>query len=388
MPAVTINGERATDVVATVPWRGSWFADVTLEDESDLSGRITIQSNGLEMVGTIDDRYSGKFRTEHKLRVVGGGGGWTQLVPSKGYHNDAGVAAVRVAQDVASEVGESLGTFTANPEKVGVDFARQAGTAGQVLDQLVGSTYWWVDYAGLTQAGAREVQTIDLEQVQLLSFDQGTKKVMLAADDLTAVQVGYQLDIDDQGTFLIRELTLSATDEGVTFTGWCGPGTQRSRLAGVLSDMVEAVAAKRLFGMWRYRVSRQSGDRLELQAINPDAGLPDLLPISMWPGTSGSHAEPALGSEVLVQFVEGNRAQPIVTHFAGKDKEGFVPVSLLLAADAIKIGSDAASEAMVLGNELKSWILAHTHPTGVGPSGVPVEQGTFDAALSTKTVVE
>ena len=43
-------------------------------------------------------------------------------------------------------------------------------------------------------------------------------------------------------------------------------------------------------------------------------------------------------------------------------------------SDAVKIGSAESGEALVLGNAFMELFNAHTHPTGVGPSGAPVEQ--------------
>jgi hypothetical protein len=59
-------------------------------------------------------------------------------------------------------------------------------------------------------------------------------------------------------------------------------------------------------------------------------GLPDLLPLSVWPGIAGAHAELAPGAEVLVGFIEGDRTQPVVLAFAGREGPGFVPVRLTL----------------------------------------------------------
>ncbi len=55
-----------------------------------------------------------------------------------------------------------------------------------------------------------------------------------------------------------------------------------------------------------------------------------MLPVSMWPGVAGAHAELQLGAHVLVEFIEGDRRLPIVTGFAGKDSPGFVPSTLTL----------------------------------------------------------
>jgi hypothetical protein len=36
---------------------------------------------------------------------------------------------------------------------------------------------------------------------------------------------------------------------------------------------------------------------------------------------------------VLVTFIDGDRGQPIVTHFAGVDGAGFVPVAIVIGGD-------------------------------------------------------
>jgi len=96
-------------------------------------------------------------------------------------------------------------------------------------------------------------------------------------------------------------------------------------------------------GPRRYRVVRLSVDRLELQIVKAATGLPDILPISMWPGVAGAWAKLSPGAEVLVQFIDSDPAQPIVTHYAPKGGVGFVPVEVSIDADDwIKLGRAAA----------------------------------------------
>ena len=102
----------------------------------------------------------------------------------------------------------------------------------------------------------------------------------------------------------------------------------RGALTQALASAVARLTDQRLHGVYRYRVLRLSVDRVELQAVRKGAGLPDLLPVSMWPGVAGAHATLALGAEVLVQFVEGDRTMPIVTGFAGRGGQGHVPTLL------------------------------------------------------------
>ncbi|HSN26435.1 MAG TPA: hypothetical protein VLT45_09120, partial [Kofleriaceae bacterium] len=77
------------------------------------------------------------------------------------------------------------------------------------------------------------------------------------------------------------------------------------------------------------------------------SGAPDLVPLSAWPGIAGSHSVAQLGAEVLVQFIEGDPGQPVVTHFAGKDGVGWIPTEAILAASSlVRLGGAGASEGV------------------------------------------
>lgn len=60
---------------------------------------------------------------------------------------------------------------------------------------------------------------------------------------------------------------------------------------------------------------------------------------------------------------------------------------VIVKAEKIKLGSDAATEPLVLGNAFMQYFNTHTHPTGVGPSGPPAAPMTT-AQLSTKATTE
>lgn len=57
-------------------------------------------------------------------------------------------------------------------------------------------------------------------------------------------------------------------------------------------------------------------------------------------------------------------------------------IELTITSDLVQIGGDGASQPFVRGNDLKDWLSAHVHPTGVGPSGPPSTAGTLGAVLS------
>jgi len=61
---------------------------------------------------------------------------------------------------------------------------------------------------------------------------------------------------------------------------------------------------------------------------------------------------------------------------------------VVIKSKAIKLGSDSAGQGLVLGDEFMTLFNAHTHPTGVGPSGPPATSMTSGTHVSTKHKTE
>jgi len=150
----------------------------------------------------------------------------------------------------------------------------------------------------------------------------------IAVDDPAAVGVGSVLAERVDAPLTVRAFELVATADSLRLTAWTGADIRQSAIADRLRRLVERVSDAKIFGKWRYRVVSMSSERVNLQAVRKSAGLPDATACGMWPGVAGAHAELALGAEVLVEFIEGDREQPIVTGFAGRDGVGHVPESL------------------------------------------------------------
>jgi hypothetical protein len=155
-------------------------------------------------------------------------------------------------------------------------------------------------------------------------------------DDPAAIVIGTPITDRLETPGVVRALEIRFQDHELRVLAWVGVGAvDRSKLAGLLNALARRALDGRVFGVYRYRVVRLAVDgRLELQAVRQLPGLPDLAPISVWPGVAGAHADLQLGTEVLVQFVEGDRAQPIVTGFAGLQGPGFSPATLTLGDEA------------------------------------------------------
>lgn len=332
---VSVSGMPCTSARVLVGYAGPWTAEVRLGVDGEIPDRCTLQIGALTLVGAPLREMDGTHALQRHARIVGGAAGWGRELRVKGYHNDAGVKARLVVEDAAREVGEELGGFIPTRERIGIDYARQAGQASRALIDAVGGAAWWVDYAGLTQVGPRALTTPDEATYTVLSFNPSERTATLTADDPSTIQVGAQISngIDRPG--IVRELEIVAGGEDkLRINVWLGGTAQDpGRLAGLMTSITGALATQRLFGVYRYRVVGQSGDdRLDLQAI--DAGLPDLRAISPWPGVPGVRADITPGGEALVMFASGDRAQPLVLGYAHYGAAGYVPIGLTLGGQS------------------------------------------------------
>lgn len=323
-PAALVAGARARKIDLRVPAKGAWVAEVELENDQPLSGRVVVQLGGLRASGTVDPSGTGTFGGVTRARIVAGAGRWSEDVVAKSYQNDLGVKASQVAQEAASSVGETLGTFVPHAARLGKHFAREAAPAAVALELACGGAPWWVDYSGTTQAGSRAASAVDPREYEVLAYDPDGRVVTLAVDRPEALAVGQTLAKNLPEVLTISELAITANPEELTVKAWCGTG--EGALQRALRAVVSQMISGRLLGAYRYRLVSAVGDRVDLQAVRKAAGVPDLLKVSMWPGVAGAHATLAPSAEVLVQFLEGDPSQPVVIAFAGKDGAGFVPL--------------------------------------------------------------
>jgi hypothetical protein len=92
------------------------------------------------------------------------------------------------------------------------------------------------------------------------------------------------------------------------------------------------------------------------------------------------------GHKILLDDTSGSEKVTVVDK-AGNEVE-LSSSGVVIKSSAIKIGSSSASESMVLGDALMTLFNSHTHPTGVGPSGPPVQPMVTGNHISTKHKTE
>lgn len=334
----SVNGQRVTRLVLIVAQNGPWIADVDFEGDPEPQSAATIQiGDHFTALGTFVKRSDGTFALQRRSRIVGGKNGWPQTVAPKQYHSEGGVRAQMVAEDAALAVGETIGSFLPVTERLGRDYVRTESAASIALTDAAGSgTSWWVDYAGVTHVGPRPAAALPAGSYTLLAHDPRDQTATLAMDDPGQMAIGGIItDERLQSPLTVRSFEIQVQANEIRVFCYCGgPDHGLGRLAALVTALVQRATVNRIFGAYRYRVVRMVGQRVELQAIRAAAGLPHLLPLSLWPGVPGAFPELTPGAEVLVSFIEGDPTQPIVTSFVGADGPGFVAVSLTLGGIA------------------------------------------------------
>lgn len=335
-PHIHVNGHGVTRAEIHVPGNGPWFADVDFaEDAPGVTGGVVLTVGSTTFRGVVVPGSAGTFMLQRRARIVAGAGGWSQLVTRLSYHNDAGVLARTVADDAAHTVGESIGSFAGGATHLRVDYVRRVGTAAAVLEDAARGAPWWVGYDGITHVGPRVAVPAVTGSYEVLEYNARHGDVTMAVDDLSAVVIGSVLSDRLDSPLTVRALEIVITPDASRVVAWCPPeGGVTNQLADTLRAIVERIVDRRLFGKYRYRVVNMTADRANLQAVSNVDGLPDLANISMWAGTAGAHAALTPGAEVLVEFVAGDREDPIITGFVGKGGPGHSPVSLAFCESA------------------------------------------------------
>lgn len=150
MSYITLNGERVTQGSVTIPYYGTWAADLSLEGDVSITGAVTLVVGNLTLQGFV---FRGAlFAGSRSVRLVGGAGGWRRTVQSQAYYDPNGVRMSLLLGDAASLVGERVRVPT---DRVLTNWwVRETAQASRLVRQLLGET-WWVDGAGVLQASDR-----------------------------------------------------------------------------------------------------------------------------------------------------------------------------------------------------------------------------------------
>lgn len=298
--SATVNGNDALSVKIRKPRTGPWHADVELDGEVTLSGRVTISVDGYTFVGAVVTQ--GSFAGRTQAWIVGGSGGLSKTVDAQHYSNTPVLTVIR---DILSACGESLDASSVIPStRFGhwerestkashalVAAADRAGLAWRTLDN--GKIWVGVDTWAVTKTAA-----------SVLDEDWDTSCLTLAADEfaeLAKVQPGATFDGHKlkQVTHLVTRgsmRTIASTESLEEAAG------------SFLSSIRSAMAASNTY---ECSVIAQNADgTLQLQPSDPRVAGRGLNNVPIRYGMPGWEARVQSGAVVRVAFDGGNWDQP------------------------------------------------------------------------------
>lgn len=337
--SLTVNGLAVASMRWTAGWSGPWVAELELQ-HGDLvmpSGPVAIASTeGIVLAGRVDSTHTGVFGEKRRARVVGGLG-WGHDVRAQHYHSDIGLALQVLATTTGAEVGEAATVLL--PKIVGTDFVRRAGPAGQIFTDA--GVDWWVGLDGVTRVGLR-LPAVPPTSLEILDWNPTAGTLSFTCGVL--VEPGTILVDTRFGRLVVRQVEAEVSAGSVTGTLWvaeAAPDVGES--LSELVDGLEAIALEATrahYGrLYEYRVIAMAGDRVELNAVKRAAGMPDILPASVWGGISGYRATLTPASRVLVGFIGGDPSKPYVAAYEPPEANGWRPVLLELdAVGSVRIG--------------------------------------------------
>lgn len=364
----TLGTEPVMTGRVSIPGYGMPWIDTTLTEPATLTGAQVFTLGGVTMNATVV--AGGPYQGRARYRLVGGAGGWGKSVAAKAYNDDAGVKVSKLAQDLASACGETLGTLPTT--RRGPHYARDAKAAFLTLNEIAPRA-WYVDLDGVTKFGERPTATYTGDGT-VVRVDQAARFVELALDALdTSLVPGVQVVTPEFTTPPATDVEWSIDAKRLTCRAYWGAPVRERRL-DALAQIVEGLFPwLRYVGTFEYRVVTQEGERLNLQVVRSSTGMPDLARVPVRPGISGWRQDVTPGELVLVTFADRDPSRPQVVNHDHADSEGWIPTLIEFGGEggstdflATKTALDAVQSA--LDDHISNYNSA-TYPTGVGPSG-------------------
>jgi hypothetical protein len=371
----TIGTASAISAELALLYSGAWTAVVRAGAEVAVGATtLTIEGQAFRCYVRESTRDGGSWR----LDCIGGqANGWAAALPAKSYRS---VTVQTIVDDLMRESGEAVSStvdaaILSRP--LGL-YHRSAGRTWFALDELatVLGVTWRVLGDGTLWFGADtwaagEVASDVLQVANADTATIHTKAPVLRPGMTWQGRRAERVDVVLESNGL-RALLWTADPARLTTAG-----IQRQ----------SGVRGARLYPA---TVVSQAGDgTLELMIDHADFRGTGLAGVPLWTGCDGLTVELEGGDRVLVGFLEGSQAQPFAmlspTGGTAKKVKLKAGTEIVIEGPTIKLGANP-TEAAILGTTLVSLLNAHTHPTGMGPSGPPV--APFDAALSTVVKVK
>lgn len=348
----SLAGSPILSARITIPALGIWHGDAVLDGDTAVTGDVSLAVGNLTMAGHAF--RSAAFVGRRKVRLVGGHGGWSTIVPAQAYYDPGGVPVSHVLGDVASACGETL-TLSAD-SRPWIRYVRETMPGARALNQILGQT-WWIDTDGSTKNAARATRAIS-SSFQIEKFDGGTGKFIIAVDSIADWMPGNTFlapTIDETQTISSVTIVLEGSRarlEVLTNTSTLDEGDRMA--VDFLSLVRETFPSMTFLGTYEYVVV--SGG---YKPVDASLGLPPIenadlvLPLAT--------ATLKTNDSVRIRFVDGRPWRPELC-------------SAPASSAAITIGSASPAKGARQGDGVKIPGVIVTAPSGGGTCTIQVSQ--------------
>ncbi len=323
------NGNPVISGDIAMPHIGAWHAKLEVSASTALEGRVSLSVDGISFTGTALPGRSGRSSSRARVKLVGGAGGLSKVLPAKNYAN--GTSVRTVVADILREAGETLSVNSNEPTLSSslAKWQRVEGPASRALVAVLAAVgaIWRVERDGTVLVTVEAYPETTVDHV-LIDEDWGAGVILIrpkAPDLLPGVTfLGHQIKFVKH-TFDGSSLRTRAYLEA--------PGGMLNRM---LADMRKELDYRAL---WPARVVKQnSDDTLEVvtddERLRQGRGAINRVPIRHGlPGVE--RVQVSQGARVRVGFDGGDPDKP----FAALWDSG--------SADLVQVGPLGAAVAYV-----------------------------------------
>ena len=368
--SITFDGKRVISGTVTIPFYGTWTADVVFALSEELPERGVLQVGDLGLFGTIVREAT--FAGGRSARIVGGYGGWRRIISSSGYSHNAGILKSQILKDAADACGEKIEVD--KDEIVGTSYLREAAAAERTL-HLLTENKWWIDSGGVTQDKQRDAKSISTP-FTVVSWSGGKGKFEIATENVSDWLPGRTFSAPNiSGTHSIGTSTIYIDNDGKLRINVLNAQDKSDRLREDIRRMIRSeIASLTYCGIWEYNVIR--ADSKTIDATSNSDIVPDVTNCPMVPGLMAETVVPASAAglpipkptKALITFINADPARPICISVRGGTLEHIVTTEAL---------------TVILHNLILALAAFATPPAWLG-SGVSV--GAINAALAAASV--
>ncbi len=352
MSAITLNDDRVVSGSITIPFYGTWSADVILASAENLTSAgdaASLVVGDLTLIGTVIRKAS--FAGSKSARIVGGAGAWRKDLPAKGYSHPAGVKLSTIVGDAASESGERITGL--QDRTLGSHYAREGSKpAERILNLLLGGK-WWVAPDGVTHLDERDASPI-VTPFTVAAWSGGKGQFEIASESLKPWQPGRTFTSPTVPMVqTISSVTIDVDNEGKLRLHVMNTDGAVERLRTDLRAIVRAESPTLNYaGVWEYTID--TGDDTTVDVVSSDPRMPSLTKVPMMPGLMGEVVTPTPGSKCRIHFVNQDPTRPECVGIIGSPLK--VEICNPLPTQASARFGDPASSVAITGGSLKVFV--------------------------------